>query len=173
MNCKILNGLAAVVLGTALGLASPALAQHGGGGGGMSGGGMSGGGMSGGGGGMSGGGMGSGMSRGGGGGAGMHPGGMAGGMQSPGGGTHFGAIGGRTQFGDGRFARESFAHRDFSPRFSRFADRDGFHHRFFAHRFFDHRFFHHRFHRFAFAGDDGCLRRVWTPRGPRFINICG
>jgi len=129
---------------------------------------------------MSGGGMGGGLSRGGGGGAGagMTSGGTAGGMQSPAGGTHVGTAAGRTQFGGGgRFAGESFAHRGFSPRFSRFADRDDFHRRFFDHRFdhrfADRRFFDHRFHRFAFVGDDGCLRRVWTPRGPRFVNICG
>ncbi|MGL3208261.1 hypothetical protein [Bradyrhizobium sp. BR 1433] len=172
MNCKtILNGLAVGVLGATLGLASPAFAQHGGGmaggGGGMSGGAM-GGGMTGGG--VSGGGMGGGVSHGGGGGAGMHSGGIAGGMQSPGGGTHFGAMGGGAHFSDGRFDGGHFAHRDFSPRFSRFADRDGFHDRFFHRRFFHDRFFHHRF---AFADDDGCLRRVWTPHGLRLVNICG
>ncbi|WP_347710896.1 hypothetical protein [Bradyrhizobium sp. CB1650] len=84
--------------------------------------------------------------------------------------------GGRAHFGDGRFTGEHFAHRDFSLRFSRFADRDDFHRRFFDHRFdhrFDHGFFHHRFHRFAFVDDGGCWRRIWTPRGPRLVNICG
>ena len=63
-----------------------------------------------------------------------------------------------------------FSHPGFSPRFSRSAFRDGFHHR----------FFHHRLHRFAFIGApyayaayDSCWRRVWTPYGLRWVNVCG
>jgi hypothetical protein len=89
----------------------------------------------------------------GGGGGGMHGGGMHGG----GGGMHFGGGGG--WHGGGMH----------SGHFSRFAfhDRDHFHNR----------FFHHRFHRFAFVGAyadyNGCLRRVWTSYGPRWVNVCG
>ena len=56
-----------------------------------------------------------------------------------------------------------------SPRFSSFAFRHGFHHR----------FFHHRFNRFAFfgapfvyAGYDSCWSQVWTAYGPRWVNVC-
>ena len=99
----------------------------------------------------------------------MHAGGMGGGMHAMGGGAHFAAIGGGPHFSGGRFAGAPFAH-GVSPRFSRFAFRDGFHHR----------FFHHRFHRFAFVGApfayaayDSCWRRVWTPYGLQWTNVCG
>jgi hypothetical protein len=175
MKNKLLNCLIAGALGTALALASPALAFRGGGGGG----GMHGGGM---GGGMHGGGMGGGMHVGGMGGGvhvggmggGMHVGGMGGGMHVGGmsRGMHFGGMSGGTHFSGSRFAG---AHAGFSPRFSRFAFHDGFHHG------FHHRFFHHRFHRFAFFGApyysyasyDSCWRRVWTSYGPQWVNICG
>lgn len=104
-----------------------------------------------------GGGMGGG--HGGGWGGGMHAGGWGGGM-------HFGGMGGGPHFAHAAFAPR-FSHAAFAPRFSRFA-------------FHDHRFFrHHRFHRFAFVGApfayaayDSCLRRVWTPYGVRWINVC-
>jgi hypothetical protein len=96
----------------------------------------------------------------GGGGGGMHGGGMGGGM-------HAGGMGGGAHFSGGHFAGAHFAHSGFSPGFSRFASRDG-------------RFFHHRFHRFAFFGApyayasyDSCWRRVWTPYGVRWANVCG
>jgi len=158
MNNKILSCLMAGALGTALALASPALAFRGGGGGGGGGGGMHAGGM----------------------GGGMHAGGMGGGMHAAGigggahfgamsGGAHFGAMSGGTHFSGSRFASTPFAaHAAISPRFSRFAFRDGFHHR-----------FHHRFHRFAFVGAplvfaayDSCWRKVWTPYGLQWINVC-
>lgn len=169
MNNKLLKYLMAGALGTTLAVASPALAFRGGGGG-------MGGGAHFGGGGMHFGGMGGGAHFGGGG---MHFGGMGGGphFAAMGGGTHFGAIGGGPHFGGmhfngGRFAATPFAHAGFSPRFSRFAFRD--------HRG---RFFHHRFNRFAFVGapfifasdyyyDDGCWRRVWTPYGWNWTNVC-
>jgi hypothetical protein len=151
MNSRILGYLAAGALTAALALAPPAFAR-GGGGGGMHGGGM-GGGMHGGMGGGMGGGMHGGM------GGGMHVGGMGGGMHT--GGMHFGGA---------RFAGAPFAHAGFSPRFSRVAFHDGFHHR----------FFHHRFHRFAvfgvpyaYAAYDSCWRRVWTPYGVQWVDVCG
>jgi hypothetical protein len=119
---------------------------------------------------------------GGGGGFGGHAGGMGGGMHAMGGGmgggTHFGAMSAGPRFGGvgqhfaaPRFAGGPFAaHAAFSPRFSHFAIRDGFHHR----------FFHHRFHRFAFFGApfvyasyDTCWRRVWTQYGLQLVNVCG
>jgi hypothetical protein len=144
MNKKLLNYLIAGVLGTTLAVASPALAFRGGGGGGMHGGGMGGG------------------AHFGGGGGGMHFGGM-------GGGAHFGAMGGGMRFGGTHFNGGRFAHAGVSPRFSRFAFRDRG------------RFFHHRFHRFAFVGApliyagyyDGCWRRVWTPYGWNWTDVCG
>jgi hypothetical protein len=147
MNKKLFNYLMAGVLGTTLAIASPALAFRGGGGGGMHGGGMGGGAHF--------------------GGGGMHFGSM-------GGGTHFGAMGGGVRFGGthfngGRFAATRFAHAGFAPRFSRVALRD-------RGRFFH----HHRFHRFAFVGApfiyadyyDGCWRRVWTPYGWNWTDVC-
>ncbi|MBN9602608.1 MAG: hypothetical protein J0G33_06725 [Afipia felis] len=139
MNKKFLNHLMAGVLGTALVIASPALAFRGGGGGGMHGGGMGGGAHF-------------------GGGGGMHFGAMGGGM-------HFGSM----RFNGGRFAVARFAPAGFSPRISRFTFRDRS------------RFFHHRFHRFAFVGApfvyasyyDSCWRRVWTPYGWNWIDVCG
>ena len=96
---------------------------------------------------------------------------MGGGM---GGGMRFSGIGGAPQFAGSHFAGMPFAHSGFSPRFAH----GNFDHRFFDHRFFDHRF--HRFHRFAFIGVpyadygyyDGCWRRVWTPYGPQWTNVC-
>jgi hypothetical protein len=135
MTNKLLNCLAAGALGTALALASPALAFHGGGGMGGGGGGMHAGGM----------------------GGGMHAGGMSGGMR-------FGAMSGGTHFSQGRFAS---ARTGFSPRVSRFAFRDR------------NRFNHRRFNRFAFVGVpyayaayDSCWRRVWTPYGLRWVDVC-
>jgi hypothetical protein len=96
----------------------------------------------------------------------MHFGGM-------GAGPRFGGVGPR--FGGARFASGPFAAHAafaprFSPRFSHFAFRDGFHHR----------FFRHRFHRFAFFGApfvyasyDSCWRRVWTAYGLQVVNVCG
>ena len=87
-----------------------------------------------------------------------------------GGGTHFGGMSGGTHFSGNSFAAAPFAHPGFSPRSSRFAFRDGFHHR----------FFHHRFHRFAFFGApyayaayDSCWRRVWTSYGLQWVDVCG
>jgi hypothetical protein len=109
-----------------------------------------------------GGGMGGGMH--GGMGGGMH-GGMGGGMRS--GGMHIGGMGGGAHFGGmrvahfsgSRFAGAHFAHAGFS-------------------RFHGHRF-HHRFHRFAFVGApfayaayDSCWRRVWTPYGLQWVDVC-
>jgi hypothetical protein len=151
MNNKVLNCLIAGALGVTLALASPALAA--GRGGGMGGGGMGGG--------MHGGGMG----------GGMHAGTMGGGMHFGGvsGGPHFAAMGGSPQFGGGRFAGAPLAHTGFSPRFSSFGFRDR-----------GHFFRHHRFHRFAFIGVpfayaayDSCWRRVWTPYGLQWVNVCG
>jgi hypothetical protein len=106
------------------------------------------------GGGHGGGGMGGGM-HGGMHGGGMHFGGMGGGMRSGG----MGFAGSRVGFAGSRFAGPHFAH-------ARFA-----HHG---------RFFHHRHHRFAFIGApyayaayDSCWRRMWTPYGLRWVNICG
>src|SRR5258708_32620526 len=152
MNNRLLNCLIAGALGTALALASPALAFRGGGGVcGMHGGGM---------------------------GGGVHGGGMGGGLDGGGmrRGMHFGGMSGGTHFSGSRFAGAHFAHAGFSPRFSRFAFHDGFHH-----GFHPHHFFHHRFHRFAFFGApyysyasyDSCWRRVWTSYGPQWVNICG
>jgi hypothetical protein len=100
-----------------------------------------------------GGGGGGGGGHGGGGGA-MHGGGM-------GGGAHFGGMGGGAHFGGSHFASAHFGHA------GRFAFRDG-------------RFFHHRFNRFAFFGApyayaayDSCWRRVWTPYGLQWSNVCG
>ena len=146
MTNKILSCLIVGALGATLALASPAFAR--GGGGGHGGGGM-------------GGGHGGGW-----GGGGMHAGGLGGGMG--GGGQHFGGMGGGMRFSGTHFATAPFAHAAFGPRFSHFAFRD--------HRFFR----HHRFNRFAFIGApyayaayDTCLRRVWTPYGVRWVNVCG
>ena len=112
-------------------------------------------------------------------GGGGHGGGMGGGMHGGGmhfggGGAHFGAMGGGAHFSGRSFAAVSggsfvgprFAHAGFSPRFSGSA-------------FHGHRFFHHRHHRFAFIGlpyayaaYDDCWRRVWTPYGLRWVNVC-
>jgi hypothetical protein len=109
------------------------------------------------------GGGGGGGGHGGGMGGGMHAGGMGGGMHggSIGGGMRFAAMGGGAHFAGSHFAGPHFAHA------GRFAFRDG-------------RFFHHRFHRFAFFGVpyayasyDSCWRRVWTPYGLQWANVCG
>ena len=94
-------------------------------------------------------------------GGGMHAGGMGGGMHGGGmgGGMRFAAMGGGAHFAGSHFAGPHFAH----------AGRFGFR---------DH--FHHRFHRFAFFGVpyayasyDSCWRRVWTPYGLQWANVCG
>jgi hypothetical protein len=79
----------------------------------------------------------------------MHGGGM-------GGGGHFGGFGG-AHFAGG------FGHGGFAPRGSRFAFRDGFHHRRFG--FFG--------APYGYAYYDGCWRQVWTAYGPQWINACG
>jgi hypothetical protein len=91
-------------------------------------------------------------------GSGMRSGGMGGGM---GGGMRFAAMGGSAHFVGNHSVGPHFAHA------GRFASRDG-------------RFFHHRFHRFAFFGApyayasyDSCWRRVWTPYGLHWANVCG
>ena len=145
MNNKLLNCLIAGAFASTLVLASPALAR-GGGGVAWEDGGHAGG---------MGGGMHGGM------GGGMHVGGMGGGM-------HFGGMGSGAHFSGSRFAGAHFAHAGFSPRFSRVAFQN--------HRFF----FHNRFHRFAFVGApfayaaayDSCWRRMWTPYGWQWVNVC-
>ena len=110
------------------------------------------------------------FARGGGGGGGGHGGGMGGGMHASGmgggmhgggmgGGMRFAAIGGGAHFAGNHFAGPHFAH------VGRFGFRDHF---------------HHRFHRFAFFGApyayaayDSCWRRVWTPYGLQWANVCG
>ena len=153
MNNKLLKGLVAAALATTLALASPAFARGGGGGGGGHGGGGGGG---------HGGGMGGGHFGGGGmgGGGGMH---FSGGMG--GSGAHFAGVGG-AHFAGRSFASAQFAHAGVSPRF---AFHNGFH---------NGRFFHHH-RRFAFigapyayAGYDDCWRRVWTPYGLQWANVC-
>jgi hypothetical protein len=147
MISKLVNCFVAGALSATVAFTSPAFARGGGfgGGGGMHGGGM--------------------------GGGGMHVGGMGGGMHfgGMGGGMRFGAMGGGMRFAGSRFAGGRVAHAGFSPRLSRFAFRD--------HRFFR----HHRFNRFAFIGApflyaayyDGCWRKVWTPYGLQWVNVCG
>jgi hypothetical protein len=99
----------------------------------------------------------------------MHASGIGGGMHVSGmsGSPHFSGMSGGPHFSGSRFAGAPFAHAAFSPRFSRFAfrDRDGFR--------------HHRFHRFAFFGApfayaayDSCWRRVWTPYGLQWVDVC-
>jgi hypothetical protein len=165
MKSRLVGCFVAGALSAALALASPELARGGmggGGGGGMHGGMGGGGGMR--------GSMGGGM-----GGGGMHFGGMGGGMHVGGmgpaahfSGAHFASRGfagpGLAHSG---FAHSSFAHPGFAPRSSRFAFHDG-------------RFFHHRHHRFFFVGApyayaayDSCWRRVWTPYGLQWANVCG
>ena len=82
----------------------------------------------------------------------MRGGGMGGGM-------HFAAMGGGAHFAGSHFAGPHFAH------VGRFGFRDHV---------------HHRFHRFAFFGApfvyaayDSCWRRVWTPYGLQWANVCG
>jgi hypothetical protein len=111
------------------------------------------------------GGGGGGGGHGGGGGGGMH-GGMGGGgghFGGMGGGGHFGGMGGMHfgGMGGGHFAGAHFAHGGF-------------------HGGFRHRVFDRRLHRFVFIGGpyvyadyDSCYRRVWTPVGLRWVNICG
>jgi hypothetical protein len=69
--------------------------------------------------------------------------------------------------GFSHFGRPGFSPA-FAPRFNRFA-------------FHDRRFFFHHHRRFAFfgapflfasAGWDSCWRRVWTPYGPRWVDVC-
>jgi hypothetical protein len=115
--------------------------------------------------------------RGGGGGGGMmggggHGGGMGGGGHGGGmGGGHFASMGGGhfAGMGGGHFAGAHFVHGGFPHRFA-FHDHGGF-----RHRVFD-----RRLHRFVFIGGpyvyasyDSCYRRVWTPVGLQWVNICG
>jgi hypothetical protein len=102
------------------------------------------------------------LARGGGGGGGGRGGGMGGGMHSSGmgGGMHVGGMGGGMHFA----AMGGGAHFAHAGRFG----------------FRDHDHFHHRFHRFAFFGApyayasyDSCWRRVWTPYGLQWANVCG
>lgn len=155
MNSKVLNCLIAGALATTLALASPALARGGGSSGGGGGGGGSG--MGGHGGSMGAGAMGGSM------GAGMRGGGTGGAMSF--GAMRGGGMIGGPQFSGSRFAVAPLAHTGFSPRFSRFGFR--------GHRF------HHRFHHFAFFGApfvyaayDSCWRRVWTPYGLQWVDVC-
>src|SRR5437879_1393867 len=150
MNNKVLSCLIAGALATTLALGSSAFGRGGGMGGGMHGGGMGGG--------VHAGGMG----------GGMHVGGMGGGMRvgAMSGSVRFGGISGGRHFSGSRFAGAPLAaHAALSPRSPTFAFRDGF---------------HHRFHRFAFVGVpfayaayDSCWRRVWTPYGLQWVNVCG
>jgi hypothetical protein len=159
MNNKLWNCLIAGTLGTTLAIASPALAfQGGGGGGGMGGGGMTGGGM--------------GASRGGG--------GVAGGAQvgAVSGGAQFSGMSGASNSGGARFNGTS--HFNNAQSNAQVAGAPFAHHGFAFHdRFHDRRFFHHRFDRFAFADApfytayNSCLRREWTPYGPRWVDVCG
>ena len=155
MNNKVLSCLIAGALATTLALGSSAFGRGGGMGGGMHGGSMGGG--------VHAGGMG----------GGMHVGGMGGGMRvgAMSGGMRFGGMSGGRHFSGSRFAGAPLAaHAALSPRSSTFAFRDGLHHR---------AFFHHRFHRFAFVGVpfayaayDSCWRRVWTPYGWEWVDVC-
>jgi hypothetical protein len=145
MKNKVLGCLMAGALSTALALASPAYARGGGGGGG---------GMHGGGGGW---------------GGGAHFSGMSGGphFSAMSSGPHFSGMSSGPRFSGSRFASSPFAaHAAFSPRFSRFGFHDGR--------------FHHRSRHFAFVGApfayaayDSCWRRVWTPYGLQWTNVCG
>ena len=158
MTNRFLRYTVAGALSAMLAFASPAFAFHGGGG-------------------MGGGHMG----------GGMHFGAMGGGTHfgGMGGGAHFGGMGGPGRFAGAGFAaprssfaavgRPGFSHFGrpgfspaFAPRFNRFA-------------FHDRRFFFHHHRRFAFfgapflfasAGWDSCWRRVWTPYGPRWVDVC-
>lgn len=96
------------------------------------------------------------------GGGGMH---FGGGGGWSGGGARFASVGG-AHFAGRSFASAQFAHAGISPRF---AFHNGFH---------NGRFFHHH-RRFAFfgapyvyAGYDDCWRRVWTPYGLQWANVC-
>jgi hypothetical protein len=98
------------------------------------------------------------LARGGGGGGGGH--GYGGGGHY--GGMHVGGMGGGMHFSGARFAGAHFAHAGFSPRFH---GRDHFHHRFHRFGFFG--------APYAYASYDGCWRRVWTPYGLQWANVCG
>jgi hypothetical protein len=166
MNNKLLNCLIAGAVSTTLAIASPAFAAHGGmGGGGTGGGGGMGGGS------IGGGGMASGPA-------------VSGGAQVSAGPNAGGArFGGTPQFNGNRFdgARAGFSPRTSSFERDRFAfrDRNRFDRNRFAFQDRDRRFFHNRFDRFAFADGaafasyDSCLRREWTPYGPRWVDVCG
>jgi hypothetical protein len=96
--------------------------------------------------------------------------GHGGGGHGGGGGGHGGMGGGHFgggHFGGGHFAGGPFAHAGFSPRLA-------------FHGGFRHRVFDRHLHRFVFIGApyayaayDGCWRRVWTPIGLQWTNICG
>jgi hypothetical protein len=104
---------------------------------------------------------------GGGGGGGMHAGGMGGGTHvgAMGGGMRFGGMSAGSRFSGARFAGSPLAaHAAFTPRFA-FHDRRAF--------------IHHRFNRFAFVGApfayaayNSCWRRVWTPYGLQWVDVC-
>src|SRR5216684_5054777 len=103
----------------------------------------------------------------GGGGGGMHAGGMGGGMHvgAMGGGMRLGGMSAGPRFSGARFAGSPLAaHAAFTPRFA-FHDRRAF--------------IHHRFNRFAFVGApfayaayNSCWRRVWTPYGLQWVDVC-
>lgn len=180
MKRNLLGCLTAIALSASLGAATPTMAFHGGGFGGMHGGGF-GGGF----GGMHGGGFG-----------GMHAGGFGGGFRGgmPAvGGFHGGmpARGGMIVHNGGFASRAAFApignrfvgNRFVGGRFAFANNRFAFHNRFaFRNRFFFH---NRRFNNFAFFGapfvayagsyyyDDYCWRRVWTYYGWRWAYTCG
>jgi hypothetical protein len=99
-------------------------------------------------------------------GGGGHGGGMGGGHFGGMGGGHFASMGGM-HFGGGHFAGGHSFNHGFSPRFA--------FHGGFRHRVFDRR--HHRFVfidvPYTYAAYDSCYRRVWTPVGLQWVNICG
>jgi hypothetical protein len=104
----------------------------------------------------------------GGGGGGMHGGGMGGGMHAAGmgGGTHFSGMSGGMHVRSGHFASAPFAHSGFSHRSARFAFRDHDHFGRHHHRFFGAPYY-------SYASYDDCWRRVWTPYGLQWTNVCG
>src|SRR5450432_55969 len=86
---------------------------------------------------------------------------LARGGHGGGGGMHFGGMGG-AHFSGAHFAGAHFAHAGFSPRFASLGGH------------------HHHFHRFAFFGApyayaayNSCWRRMWTPYGLQWVNVCG
>jgi hypothetical protein len=149
MKSKLLGCLSAAVLGTAIAIATPAMAFRGGGFGGM---------------------------HGGFGGGGMHFGGMPGGGMRFGAMPGRGMFMGRSAFipGAGRFAAAPFAGRRLAV--NRFNNPFFFRNRFFfRHRFFRDNFF---FVGVPFGVGwgwpyySGCWRQVWTGYGYQWINVC-